>query len=610
MSIFGDIFKTLLPIGASFIPGIGPIAGPALAALMGQGGGGNAASMIAGQMTGQRMPGQTTAGEYTPQAGSMGTYNYIPTGATQIDPALIQMILGSAGQNTDTNNFMNPANTQLAQQGMNNPYLAAMMSGLSANAANASGMGNMLSASMPGIMQGAYNTTSQAGDLISQLQGLVPGLTQGAYNNTWQAGNILSQAQNNPYAQQMISGAQNIGQGMVGAGGQLQGGATDYLSSIGNTVGSLNNNPYTAMAQQGGNQAGGMLQQAGTGGFNQGQQLSGAASAGLPASQSVLNTAFDPQQQLYNRTLQQTQDQLGAFLARSGLTNSGAGAQIASDAFNNFNIDWQNNQLGRQLEGLQGYNSGISGAGSNMGAGNNMMTQGAGTYAQGAALPAQTYQNLGAMQLDNLGRVGSALGQAGGALGQAGNLQLGGNSAGYDASMGNLAQLGNFNTAYGNAVGQQGTMFNNVGNIMGNAISGYGNAVGNQSTVAGNMGNLGNTITNLGQYGATAPYQGYQTGYGDMNTALVNYLTNASSGSNLYNQNIGQFQNYLGGVMTGANNASSAASGAQNRTTDQNASAAAGISPLIQGGLNALGNLFRPQTGSASSYYPSWATGR
>lgn len=568
MSIFGDIFKSILPAAASFIPGIGQIAGPALAAMMsgmnGGGAGGNSlANMLAGMATAQRIPGQTQAGEYTPPEGGFGTYNYIPTGASQIDPQLLQMIMGSAGMNQGAVDWANPINTSLAIQGINNPYASSMIGNLA-------------------------GTGDQAINFGSDMLAMAPGLTQGAYNTTWQAGNLLQQAQNNPFTQQMIQGAQNIGQSVAGAGAGLQGGAQDYMSNVANTVGSLNANPYTQLAQAGGNQAGSMMQSAGMGGFNQGQQFSNAAGAGIPAAQAVLGTAFDPQDELYARALTNTQDQLGVHLARTGLTNSGAGAGIAADALKNFNIDWQNNQLGRQLEGLSGYTSAMTGAGNNLGQGQNLQTGGASTYAQGAALPAQTYQNLGAMKLDNLGQVGAALGTGANVMPTAANLQFGGNSAGYDASMGNLASLGNF-------------------------ISGYGNAVQGQGTMANNVGQIGNNAINMMGAGAQMPFQGYQNYYNGANSALGNFYGNASAGSDLLNQNVGQGFDYLRAVNSGAQTAGSNASGAQNSTASQNASAAAGLSPRIQGGINGLGSLFnsifnrQPQVNSA---YPSWATGR
>jgi len=81
------------------------------------------------------------------------------------------------------------------------------------------------------------------------------------------------------------------------------------------------------------------------------------------AGQSVWNTALDPQNALYNRTQQQLVDQQNAQLAMSGLSGSPYGAGIANQGLSNFNIDWQGNQLKRQLSGLSGLQGANSAAG-------------------------------------------------------------------------------------------------------------------------------------------------------------------------------------------------------------------------------------------------------
>ncbi|KVF31756.1 hypothetical protein WJ08_13790 [Burkholderia vietnamiensis] len=73
------------------------------------------------------------------------------------------------------------------------------------------------------------------------------------------------------------------------------------------------------------------------------------------AGWNVYNTAMDPQSALYNRTRQQVTDQSNAVNSMYGLGTSAAGAGLTNQALSNFNIDWQNNQLQRQLQGLQGY---------------------------------------------------------------------------------------------------------------------------------------------------------------------------------------------------------------------------------------------------------------
>jgi hypothetical protein len=115
----------------------------------------------------------------------------------------------------------------------------------------------------------------------------------------------------------------------------------------------------------------------------------------INAGQQVYNTAFDPQNALYNRTVQQLQDQTGATNSMYGLGSSAAGAGVANQALGNFNIDWQNQQLQRQLSGLQGYGSAIGQAGQAAAQGGALGAAGAGYTLQSGQLPYQVGQELG-----------------------------------------------------------------------------------------------------------------------------------------------------------------------------------------------------------------------
>jgi hypothetical protein len=71
-----------------------------------------------------------------------------------------------------------------------------------------------------------------------------------------------------------------------------------------------------------------------------------------PMINKMLKQAFDPQQELYNRTLQQVTDQTRSGEAARGIAMTPYGAAAEGNTISNFNIDWQNNQLKRELEGL------------------------------------------------------------------------------------------------------------------------------------------------------------------------------------------------------------------------------------------------------------------
>ena len=105
----------------------------------------------------------------------------------------------------------------------------------------------------------------------------------------------------------------------------------------------INYNPLI----QGGQQAGQMSGQGANMLMGQANQLAGAGT-------NILNTAFDPQQALYDRTLGQMTNQVNAQQALRGLGNSPVGGSEMNQALGNFNIDWQNAQLARQLQGIQG----------------------------------------------------------------------------------------------------------------------------------------------------------------------------------------------------------------------------------------------------------------
>ncbi len=70
--------------------------------------------------------------------------------------------------------------------------------------------------------------------------------------------------------------------------------------------------------------------------------------------QQFANQAFDPQQQLYNYMQGQNMNQTNAGLAQRGLSMSPVGAQIGNQSNQNFNMNWQNQQLAREQQGIQG----------------------------------------------------------------------------------------------------------------------------------------------------------------------------------------------------------------------------------------------------------------
>lgn len=102
------------------------------------------------------------------------------------------------------------------------------------------------------------------------------------------------------------------------------------------------------------------------------------------AGRDVFNLALDPQNALYNRTQQQLTDQVNAGQALRGLGTSAVGGSEYNQAMSNFNIDWQNQQLNRALQGAQGLSGLYGQAGNYAQASAQDLAQGLGAYNTGA----------------------------------------------------------------------------------------------------------------------------------------------------------------------------------------------------------------------------------
>lgn len=146
-----------------------------------------------------------------------------------------------------------------------------------------------------------------------------------------------------------------------------------YLNSVAD-------NPYAAPYLQGAGNASYAANQGGLAALMAGQQGYGAAN-------QLLQTGFDPQNALYNRTFQQNQQQNLASEAAQGVASSPYGAGLTNQANENFNIDWQNQQLQRQLAAMQGFTQGAQGAG-------NQIQGAAGMFDTAGRLPYQAYGDI------------------------------------------------------------------------------------------------------------------------------------------------------------------------------------------------------------------------
>jgi hypothetical protein len=153
------------------------------------------------------------------------------------------------------------------------------------------------------------------------------------------------------------------------------------------------NNPYASQYQQGANATG-------QAGMASGAGITGTALGQLPGVNALMSLGFDPQNALYSQLQNQNQQQNLATLGQSGVAQTPYGQGVANQANTNFNIDWQNQQLQRALQGAQGAGGLLSSIGSATNTGLNQMQTGAG-------LPYNTMQGITGNQLGLLGQAGS-----------------------------------------------------------------------------------------------------------------------------------------------------------------------------------------------------------
>lgn len=155
---------------------------------------------------------------------------------------------------------------------------------------------------------------------------------------------------------------------------------------------SLYNNPFASLFQGGSMPA---MQLGTAGALAQYGLGSGLAGAGGQA----LNTGFDPQNALYDRTAQRLQDQQRQANVAAGVGTTPYGAGLEGQTLSNFNIDWNNQQLQRQLAAL-------TGAGGAYSTGAGLMASAPGQYLASAGMPYNTFQTIGGNQLGALGAAG------------------------------------------------------------------------------------------------------------------------------------------------------------------------------------------------------------
>lgn len=179
------------------------------------------------------------------------------------------------------------------------------------------------------------------------------------------------------------------------------------------TFDSAYKNPYAPGYQASANTAGAAY---GAAGATAGASAPGLTKAGdnaLTASNQVLNMGFDPQNALYQQSLQKLNDTTNAGQAQRGITNSPYGQSVSDTANTNFNIDWQNNQLTKAIQALSGYTSGVAGANADYTGANTLATAGAADIAKSGALPFAASTDITNSQSAAMNQLLSILGNSG-----------------------------------------------------------------------------------------------------------------------------------------------------------------------------------------------------
>lgn len=281
-----------------------------------------------------------------------------------------------------------------------------------------------------------------------------------------------------PQADSLYQGVYNQLQPYAsGLPGQLIPGYQQYSQNI-------QNDPYAGLATTG------ALTAANTGLYNVAPtNLQNAAQLTNYGTQA-LTSGFDPQNELYNRTQNQISQQAAAANAMSGVQGP-YGASTIDQALQNFNIDWQNQQLGRQSTAL---NAARGAFGSASDLGNSAIN----TYGTSTALPSATY-----------------LGQQGNDISALNSQAAGVNAAfGPDQNLSNLLQsyLGLGQSATGLAQAGQGQGFRQnqaLGSQFGQSLNQLGNLF---SSSPSNTPGYGGGVS-AGGYNSAYPDYGYSQTY-------------------------------------------------------------------------------------------------
>lgn len=283
------------------------------------------------------------------------------------------------------------------------------------------------------------------------------------------------------YNYQNTPGADNSAYGGIGSLGQYNVAAgliPQYQQIAQQSV----NNPYAGGYQQNANATG-------QAGFNSGQQVAGSALGQLPNVQALMTLGFDPQNALYSQLQNQNQQQSLATLGNSGVAGTPYGQGVNNQNNTNFNLGWENQQLGRAVQGSQGASQLLGSIG-------NATNTGLGQMAQGGAMPYNTFQGINSNSLNTLGQTG-AFGQSASVVPQQQIQDYLAYLSGATGQQGANTSTGQLGLNQANSSFQQSQQ---LGSNLGTGLSGLAKGWGGTSFGGGGVGNYGQTsnVTGLG----------------------------------------------------------------------------------------------------------------
>lgn len=244
-----------------------------------------------------------------------------------------------------------------------------------------------------------------------------------------------------------------------------------------NTAVNVANNPYTQQAQ---------------GGLS---NISGNLAPGLAAAGTdILAQGTDPQSALYNQQLNQLTQGANAANAASGVAGPYA-ANTTDQALSSFQTQWQNQQLQRSLQGVQGAGGAYNAAAGLEPGAANFYNQQQNAVLQALGQAGQFGQSAYQLPQITAGDLQSYLGLAQGSPGAAANL----GALGFGQ---NQTQMGNLGSLLSTGLG---------GGSIGNALYGSGGLAGalGLDPSTGLLGGL------LGGDGLSAGAAGAASGFGD-----------------------------------------------------------------------------------------------